>query len=234
MTGGCVGTPHVYCDLPGTIPILAVHGHILAPLRDRVALVHQTVVLNRISTYSFFVNLDATYSVTGVNAILLMGPPGSGKSTLGHELNRQGLATYTELEPLIVEVFGSGESFVPKRPQAHRWIRDFYRQQLRDGSLPIVIETTGIGDRAFLEELAETHSVVLVMLDTPRDVCLDRLEHRPKGRHVGAPGKPAAQFHDDWHSQTKPTYEFHLSVSGTDLERAVRDVHATLDALDEL
>jgi hypothetical protein len=38
------------------------------------------------------------------------------------------------------------------------------------------------------------------------------------------------QFYDDWHSQTKPTYEFDLSVSGTDLERAVATIHAALES----
>ena len=164
------------------------------------------------------------------DAILLMGPPGSGKSTLGNELYKRGLATYTELEPLIVEMFGRGEAFVPKRPQAHRWIRNFYRQQLAEANLPIVIETTGIGDRAFLQELAQSYVLMLVMLDTPRDLCLDRVHSRPKGHHVSAPGKPVDEFYDDWHSQTKPTYEFDLSVSGTDLEQAVGAVHSALEA----
>jgi predicted kinase len=159
-----------------------------------------------------------------------MGPPGSGKSTLGNELDNRGFATYTELEPLIVEMFGQGEAFVPKRPQAHRWIRNFYRQQLVEANLPVVIETTGIGDREFLQELAQRYSLLLVMLTTPRDLCLDRIGTRPKGRNVNAPGKPMQQFYDDWHSQTKPTYEFDLSVSGTDLERAVATIHAALES----
>jgi len=158
-----------------------------------------------------------------------MGPPGSGKSTLGNELNNRGFATYTELEPLIVEMFGQGEAFVPKRPQAHRWIRNFYRQQLAEANLPVVIETTGIGDREFLQELAQSYSLLLVMVKTSRDICLDRIRTRPKGRNVGAPGKPVQEFHDYWHSQIKPTYEFNLSVSGTDLERALRAIHVALE-----
>ena len=164
----------------------------------------------------------------GVDAILLMGPPGCGKSTLGNELHNRGIAIYTELEPLIVEMFGQGDDFVPKRPQAHRWIRNFYRQQLADAELPIVIETTGIGDRGFLRELGRNHSLLLVMLTTSRDICLDRVRTRPKGRNVDAPGKPLPKFYDDWHSQTKPTYTFDLAVSGTNLEQAVGAIRAAL------
>jgi len=174
-------------------------------------------------------NVSAPNSVVNVDAILLMGPPGSGKSTLGNELHKRGFAIFTELEPLIVEMFGQGEAFVPKRPQAHRWIRDFYRQQLAEANLPVVIETTGIGDREFLQELAQSHALMLVMLRTPRDVCLDRVRTRPKGRNVNAPGKPAQEYHDYWHSQIRPTYDFALSVSGTDLEQAVGAIHDVLE-----
>ena len=165
---------------------------------------------------------------SSIDAILLMGPPGCGKSTLGNELHNRGIAAYTELEPLIVEMFGSGDDFVPKRPQAHRWIRDFYRQQLANTKLPIVIETTGIGDRRFLQELVQNHSLLLVMLTTSREICVDRVRTRPKGRNVDAPGKSFQEYYDDWHSQTKPTYTFDLSVSGTDLEQAVRAIDAAL------
>jgi hypothetical protein len=44
-------------------------------------------------------------------------------------------------------MFGQGQSFVPKRPLAHRRIRDFYTRRLaEEATLPVVIETTGIGD----------------------------------------------------------------------------------------
>jgi len=167
--------------------------------------------------------------MAGVDAILLMGPPGSGKSTLGNELHGRGIATYTELEPLIVEMFGQGRAFVPKRPRAHRWIREFYRQQLAEANLPVVIETTGISDREFLQELAECYALLRVLLTTSCEICLDRVRTRPKGHNVGAPEKPMAQFYDDWHSQTKPSYAFDLPVSGTDLEQAVAAIRAALD-----
>lgn len=167
--------------------------------------------------------------MASIDAILLMGPPGCGKSTLGNALKNRGVAVYTELEPLIVEMFGQGEAFVPNRLRAHRWIRNFYREQLAEAKLPVVIETTGIGDRDFLQELADHHSLLLVMLTTSRDVCLDRIRTRPKERNVNAPGKPMGKFYDDWHSQTKPSYEFDLSVSGTDLERAVEAIRVTLE-----
>ena len=41
-----------------------------------------------------------------MDVIVLMGPPGSGKSFLCNELNARGIASYRELEPLIRKRFG--------------------------------------------------------------------------------------------------------------------------------
>ena len=41
------------------------------------------------------------------DVVILMGPPGTGKSYLGNRLRERGVASYLEIEPLIVEEFGS-------------------------------------------------------------------------------------------------------------------------------
>ena len=39
--------------------------------------------------------------MTSYEAIVLMGPPGSGKSFLGNHLASQGMVSYLELEPFL-------------------------------------------------------------------------------------------------------------------------------------
>ena len=97
--------------------------------------------------------------------ILLMAPPGSGKSTLGNELNRQGIA-----------------------------------------------------GRDFIDEMCSQYRVLFVKLGTPRELCLERVRNRPKGRNINPDTEAfVGKFYDDWHSNVAPTYDFGLSVSGTDL-----------------
>jgi len=49
--------------------------------------------------------------------VLLLGPPGSGKTTIGEELGRRGLR-WREWEPVILARWGSREAFVARKAEA--------------------------------------------------------------------------------------------------------------------
>jgi predicted kinase len=165
-----------------------------------------------------------------IRMILLMAPPGSGKSTLGNELNRQGVASYTELEPKLMELFGEGEEFAKNRPTAHLWIWDFYRRALKETRLPVVMETTGIAGRDFIEEMRARYRLLFVKLDTPKAICLERVRTRPRGRHVNDADEAFFEnFYTHWHTNVAPTYDFGLTVSGTDLSSDVSLIRETID-----
>jgi len=74
-----------------------------------------------------------------VDLIVVMGPPGSGKSTLGNELDRLGIASYSDLEPRLVERYGTGDAFAKRRSEVHEWIWNFYRRQLETEILPVEV-----------------------------------------------------------------------------------------------
>ncbi|MGI9328081.1 MAG: hypothetical protein ACR2PZ_22865 [Pseudomonadales bacterium] len=164
-----------------------------------------------------------------IDLVYLMGPPGSGKSTLGNELNRLGIADFTDLEPMLVRKYGSGEKFAKQRPMVHRWIRNFYREQLTTVSLPVVVETTGIGDRPFLEELCTKYRVLFVKLDTPRDQCVARVGSRASGQHVNEHSSEATgRFFDYWHSEIEQSYQFALTVTGRSLADDAKAIQQAL------
>ena len=158
-----------------------------------------------------------------------MGPPGSGKSTIGNRLNARGIASYVELEPIIVKKFGEGEEFIPKRPEAHRWIRDFYREQITTSEKPVVYETTGISDRDFHQELSTNYKLFYVGVVTCRSLCLERVKTRPRGHNVNASSVSTGEFYDYWYSEIEPTYKFDLLVDGTDVDGAVGKIAKELD-----
>ena len=62
--------------------------------------------------------------------VVLMGPPGTGKSYLGNRLRERGVASYLEIEPLIVAKFGSDLESQAAEVGAYLW--DSYKQQLKD------------------------------------------------------------------------------------------------------
>lgn len=157
-----------------------------------------------------------------------MGPPGSGKSTLGNALEKTGLGSYTELEPLVVEKFGEGDAFIPNRPRAHAWIRNFYREQVRTCHLPVVYETTGIGDREFINELSQQYALLFCKVVASKTLCLDRIRTRSKGRNVNASPYTPGDFYDFWYAEIEPTYGFDVSAPGTDIEKSLLCIEAAL------
>ena len=164
--------------------------------------------------------------------VLLMGPPGCGKSTLGNELARIGIGDYTELEPLLVQKYGTGEEFARKRPQIHRWIWSYYRNRLSDVDIPVVMETTGISGRDFLAEIDLSYRLLYAKFDTPQALCVDRVLSREQGRHVNDSSRPeAVEFYEYWHEEIKDTYTFDLSLSGVDLKQDVQAIRMAIEAL---
>jgi len=164
------------------------------------------------------------------DGVVLMGPPGSGKSFLGNQLARRGIASYAELEPILVEKFGRGAEFLANKRAVVRFIRESYAQQLRDARGPVAFESTGVSDRPLLEELLREHALLLVKLETPKATCLERVASRPQDRNIGNDREATARFYDFWYRDIEPTYDFAVSVDGTNVEAALRDVARLLSS----
>jgi shikimate kinase len=103
-----------------------------------------------------------------IAGIVLLGPPGSGKSHLGCLLARRGAARYTEFEPLLIARFGTGEAFAARKTEALAFLKQNYGDLLRAGGLPLVIESTGLSEEPILRELADRWRLAVAALRTPR------------------------------------------------------------------
>ena len=116
-------------------------------------------------------------------------------------------------------------AFARKREEAHAWIRNFYRLEVISSELPVVYETTGMSDRKFHEELSVSSRLFYVKVVTSRKMCTDRVQSRPKGKHTNAMPDTVSDFYDHWYSEIEHTYQFDLSVDGTDTDKACRRIH---------
>jgi shikimate kinase len=162
------------------------------------------------------------------DAIVLMGPPGSGKSVLGHHLAARGIAAYQELEPILRERFGAEDAFRTRKQEALAFLADAYREQIASSPLPVAIESTGLSDRPNLERLMREHRVALAHLRVPRETCVERVVGRPPGDHLSDANdrERIGGFYDFWYAQVFPTYRFDLVVDGADVEAAAAAIRA--------
>jgi shikimate kinase len=115
--------------------------------------------------------------------VVLLGAPGSGKTTIGEELGRLGLR-WREWETVIVERWGSRERFLSIKadalPLLHREQLDF----IDAPGAPAVFETTGLSDADFLDRLVESRRVLVVRLDVSEAQAMRRITERERGRHL--------------------------------------------------
>jgi predicted kinase len=156
-----------------------------------------------------------------IDALVLMGPPGSGKSFLGRRLHECGIASYVELEPILVNRFGQGSEFASNKQAALELICQSYTRQLESREQLVAFESTGISDRSVLESLMQRYTIEIIKVCTPKDVCMSRIASRRPGSNLTNDREANARLYDYWYDVIEPTYAFSREVDGTDAEAAV-------------
>jgi shikimate kinase len=163
-----------------------------------------------------------------IDAIVLIGPPGCGKTHLGHGLHERGLARFHELEPELLLRFGTGADFAARKQEALAFVEASHRAQLATGGRPAVLESTGLSDRELLLRLASEYRLLLVWVDTPRDVCVARVQARPPGRNLNNDSDFTASFYDYWQRTVAPAWSFEVIADGVEADAALAKIAAAL------
>jgi predicted ATPase len=114
---------------------------------------------------------------------VLLGPPGSGKTTVGDELGRLGFR-FREWEMVILERWGTRAEFVAHKATALPDLQRDIRTWIEDDGARAVIESTGLSDGRFLDELAHDMTCFVVRFDVSEEEAERRLASRAPGRHL--------------------------------------------------
>lgn len=157
-----------------------------------------------------------------LDAIVLMGPFGCGKTYLGVCLRDQNIAQYIELEPIVYGRFGTGLDFDVAK--ASDYIRSSYLEQLSSSSGLVAFESTGVTQRPLLLDVMARYQVALVRVCTPKAVCLERVAKRNASALTPIELGKASQFFDYWNDEVAPTYDFALEINGVNAHKAVEDI----------
>jgi adenylate kinase family enzyme len=163
-----------------------------------------------------------------VDGVVLMGPVGCGKSTLGAALHERGIAHFEEMEPLLLARYGGREGFIARKAEALEYVSDYYLRELRENMLPVALQATGLSDAQLLSNIALLYRLRYARINTPRDICVARVLARSQGENFNNDPDYATSFHDYWHAAIAPGWNFDLELSGIDLEADVGRVVAAL------
>jgi len=115
--------------------------------------------------------------------LILFGPPAAGKSTIGTELGRLGFR-WREWEMDILESWGTRDAFVANKAVALPRLQADITAWLDAGGPTAAIESTGLSDAAFLDELERAGGCYVVRIDVGDDEAARRLATRARGRHL--------------------------------------------------
>jgi len=114
---------------------------------------------------------------------VLLGPPGSGKTSVGEELGRLGFR-WREWEIAILERWGTRAEFVANKATALPALQRDIRTWIETEGARAVIESTGLSDGPFLDALARDLPCFVARFDVSEAEAELRLASRVRGRHL--------------------------------------------------
>jgi shikimate kinase len=118
------------------------------------------------------------------SVVVLLGPPGSGKTSIGEALERKGFR-WREWELVIRDRWGSREAFLDHKAEALPALHEEILRWVAAEGSPAAFETTGLSDAPLLDALERSSpSMLVVRLDVSEEQAARRVAARPDGRHL--------------------------------------------------
>ncbi len=159
--------------------------------------------------------------------VVLLGAPGSGKSTVGALLGERGFR-WRDWERWLRDRWGEREAFLPMKEAALADLHGELRAFVSAEASAAVIESTGLSDAPFLEELTATHLPFIVRLDVSRAEAARRMNERARGEHLTDEVESSLRVWDLFQGHVAPARAAELVVDTGAL--SVEQVAATVTA----
>ncbi|MDJ0523711.1 MAG: shikimate kinase [Planctomycetota bacterium] len=169
----------------------------------------------------------------GAPVVVLLGPPGSGKSWLGRRLQESLGWSFRDTERELLERYGSRDAFIQDKEAALQGIERELGERIASSSVPVVFESTGLSDRELVLRLMRECESMLVKVFASEDLCVERVRNRRPGVHLNDDPEWTRQFHRMWCRDVAPSYRFDSEISNEEGEitRFLQDIEAWASGL---
>ena len=123
--------------------------------------------------------------------VILVGPKGAGKSTIGRQLSRASGVVFVDVEAIFRQLADPADVAA-----GYRQVAQEVEARLRQGAIA-TLEITGAAPQseALIERLRERSHVLLVRLLAPVDLCWSRVTSRDASRHLPASEELVRRVH---------------------------------------
>ena len=150
--------------------------------------------------------------------VILLGPNGVGKTTLGQMLERNFSCAFLSLETLLLERYPSYEVYRANRPAAYRAFEQAVGEQVMASTVPLVFEEVGLNEvsQHLIGNLQARFRVALVRVTAPEEVCQQRVARRDPASNY--PKSPAF-VRDTYHRFAATARRFTFTLEAQNLGR---------------
>ncbi len=149
--------------------------------------------------------------------IILLGPVGAGKSTVGRIIEKELNGHFYSIEELFIQKFKTYENYASNRDQAYQIFMDEVIHAAERGQTPLIFEEIAMSShgKGLVESISQKFSTDLICIEADLETCQSRVIQRGTAKNFS---KSNAVVEGAWteFSKVKDFYRFKAEIRNQD------------------